>query len=113
MKRFFIILLIVVISGCARIEVRTEGNSIDRSLVTELKPGVTTKEEVLKIFGEPSEAEYNEGRERLVYTYREVKMPVYLGLIENATKSKETVTTLEIILENNRVSSYRFSSSRN
>ncbi len=113
MRRLFFAFLLLLVSGCANIAVKTEGNRIDKSMVTELRPGVTTREKVLELFGEPQEAEYSEGRERLVYIYREKKVPVYLGLIENETKGKEIITTLEIILDDNRVYSYRFSSSRN
>ncbi len=114
MKRFLLALpLMLTIIGCS-VASRTEGTKIDRNLVLNLKPGATTRQMVIDAFGAPSAINYENNEEKFTYTFKEKAVPVYLGgLVENETKGKESLTTLELVLKDDIVYSYRFKSAEN
>ncbi|MBI5644340.1 MAG: hypothetical protein HY954_12805 [Deltaproteobacteria bacterium] len=112
-KIIFTIALLFAAAGCATV-MRTEGNKIEKNSVLNLKPGTTTRQMVLESFGAPSNINNENNEEKLVYVFKEKKIPVYLGgIIENETKKSESVTTLELIIRDNILYSYRFKSAEN
>jgi hypothetical protein len=78
--------------------------------VKTINPGTTTRADILATFGEPTEITQEGETEKMVYTYEEKKVPVYIELIKNEARAEKTVTTLEIILRGDFVSNYRFES---
>ncbi|OGP15367.1 MAG: hypothetical protein A2054_10545 [Deltaproteobacteria bacterium GWA2_55_10] len=114
MKRLIALIpAILLIAGCMSVT-KTEGTRIDRSKVLELKPGATTRQAVIAAFGTPTEISYENNEEKMVYSFREKKMPAYFGgLVENEALRKEAVTSLELVFRNDVVWSYRFKSSEN
>jgi outer membrane protein assembly factor BamE (lipoprotein component of BamABCDE complex) len=63
MKSIICILLVIFLSGCA-----TCGRPIDRFSVEKMQKGVTTKEDVIKKFGQP-DSTYFDKDNRLIYSY--------------------------------------------
>lgn len=104
----------MLLAGCTTV-VRTQGTQIDRDKVMGIKAGETTRQEVLDTFGAPTDISVEGGgEEKLTYVFRKKRTPGYLGgLVENEVQSKESVSTLELVLKNNIVSSYRFKNSEN
>jgi outer membrane protein assembly factor BamE (lipoprotein component of BamABCDE complex) len=113
-KRSFLILLaltsVVYLSGCTTFETSVTGTKIDTDSVKTINPGTTTRADILATFGEPTEITQEGETEKMVYTYEEKKVPVYIELIKNEARAEKTVTTLEIILRGDFVSNYRFES---
>ncbi len=102
----------IYLAGCATYETHTTGNVIDNEMVNSIRPGVTTRTEIIDTFGVPTETTSEGGLETLIYSYNETKVPVYLGAIKDESRARETtVTTLEITLKGDIVSTYRFKSS--
>ncbi|MBI5970504.1 MAG: hypothetical protein HY884_05060 [Deltaproteobacteria bacterium] len=100
---------LAALSGCATVVVKGDGSKIDKTQVMELKPGVTDKKTVITAFGEPAEVSSANNEEKLVYIYKEKMTPVYLGgLIENQAGMVLVNTTLEIILKDGVVNSYKY-----
>ncbi len=113
MKRLFLALPVLLLLGCS-VANKTEGTKIDRNSVLNLKPGATTRQMVIESFGPPSAINYENNEEKLTYTFREKSVPVYMGgLVENETRGKESLTTLELVIKDNVVYSYRFKSAEN
>ncbi len=105
--------LALFMQGCISSKVRKIGREIDRDLLEEINPGVTTYQDLTDLFGEPTKyKQKDEGVEVVIYTYREEKVPTYLGgLVEDETRKKAVTTSLEVTLKNGKVSSLRFKSS--
>lgn len=104
----------LILAGCASTAVRTEGVRIDGARALNIKTGSTTRQEVLQTFGSPSEVNKENDEEKMVYVFREKTVPTYFGgLIESEAQRKETSSTLEIVLRNGVVYSYRFKSTEN
>lgn len=104
-----IILLAALTAGCSSVIVKTEGQRIDREMVLGIKPGTTTRQAVLNAFGTPAEISHEGGEEKIIYTFKEKKVPAYIGgLVEDEVRGKTTTTNLEFILKNDIVYSYRF-----
>lgn len=113
MKRIFVLAVFMLLAGCTTV-VRTQGTKIDREQVLGLKTGVTTRAEVLSTFGTPTDIVVENNEEKLIYVFKEQRVPAYLGgMVESEVQSKESVTTLELVLKNGIVHSYRFKSSQN
>lgn len=109
-KYVIFIILFIVLAGCRTVEKRTEGTRIDKHMVEGIKPGVTTKNAILEIFGYPSKTnKLEDGGEELIYDYKEKKISVYLeGFIVNEKNAPTTYTTLEIIIKDDIVKGYKF-----
>jgi outer membrane protein assembly factor BamE (lipoprotein component of BamABCDE complex) len=103
----------VYLAGCATFETSTTGTMIENDKVDSIEPGITTRADILNVFGTPTETNSEGGVEKMLYTYNETKVPVYLARIKNKAGAQKTSTTLEIILKGDIVSSYKFSSSLN
>ncbi|MBI5587250.1 MAG: hypothetical protein HY889_02665 [Deltaproteobacteria bacterium] len=113
MKRIFLLTAFVLLAGCTTV-VRTQGVKIDREKVINIKTGETTRQDVLNTFGAPTDIVHENNEEKLIYVFKEKKVPGYLGgMVESEVQSKEAVTTLELVLRNDIVYSYRFKSSEN
>ena len=114
MKKVILVVLTIIVTGCTSFgttELRTEGVRIDRTRVAEIRPGVTTRQMIINTFGTPSNINAEGNVERFVYVYKKKRVPVYLGgLVKDERHASKTVATLEIILENGIVKSYKFRS---
>lgn len=113
-KRSFLILLALTsamyLSGCTTFETSVTGTKIETDNVKTISPGTTTRADILTIFGEPTEITTEGDTEKMVYTYEEKKVPVYMEMIKNEARAQKTVTNLEIILRGDIVSNYKFES---
>lgn len=112
MKRDFLILLafvtLVSLAGCTTFETHTVGTKIDTDMVATIDPGTTTRSEIINTFGAPTDVTTEGDTERMVFTYEETKVPVYMGSIKNKSRTKKIVTTLEVIFKDDIVSNYKF-----
>lgn len=113
MKRILTTVCALLLIGCA-VTTRTEGTRIEKDHVLDLKPGTTTRQAVIEAFGAPTNTTYENKEEKLIYVFKERKVPVYLGgLVENETQKKESVSTLELVIRENIVYSYKFKNTEN
>ncbi|HLC18510.1 MAG TPA: outer membrane protein assembly factor BamE [Thermodesulfobacteriota bacterium] len=109
MKRFFVTAMAVALIGCTGVAVRTEGTRLERDQVLNIKAGSTTRADVVELFGEPTNTKYEGDRERLFYVFKETKTPTYVGgIVENKSRSEKKTATLEIVVKDDVVLSYRF-----
>ncbi len=116
MKRDFLILLAFVtlagLAGCTTFETHTVGTRIDTDKVNAIDPGTTTRSEILKTFGAPTDVTTEGDTERMVFTYEETKVPVYMESIKDKSRTRKNVTTLEVIFKDDIVSNYKFTSTK-
>ena len=104
----------LALAGCASAIVQTEGVKIDRAQALNIKIGSTTRQDVLQTFGSPTAVNNENNEEKMVYVFRKKTVPTYFGgLIESEAQRKEASSTLEIVLRNGVVDSYRFKSMEN
>lgn len=112
-KRIFALVFFAFLAGCTTV-VHTQGTKIDKDRILGIKAGETTRAEVLSAFGTPTDIVVENNEEKLIYVYKEERVPAYIGgLIESEVQGRESVTSLEVVLKNDIVSSYRFKSSEN
>ena len=111
MKRILTSLLVISLLGCAAVSTDKEGTRLYRDQVLQIKPGVTTRQAAMDLFGEPTEITSEGDQERFTYTFKEKKTRSYFGgLVEDQTKQREATTKLELIIRDGIVYSYNFSS---
>lgn len=107
--KLLLILPFITIAGCVGVVSKPEGRRIEKSQALEIKPGVTTKEMIITVFGQPTETKTEGAAETLVYVFKEHKTPTYVGgLIESELSSKDQTTTLEVVIKENLVDEYRY-----
>lgn len=108
-----------ILAGCSQAVTRktesVEGARIERQAVIDrIKPGETTRQMVLDAFGPPTSVNTDGGTEKIIYEFKEKKVPVYFGVVENETGRTEAAATLEIILNKDGVvTSFRYRSEEN
>lgn len=113
MKRLMMLVPAILLAGCMSVT-KTEGTRIDKAQVLEIKAGSTSRQAVIGAFGTPTEVSYENNEERMIYRFKEKKVPAYMGgLVENEAKSRESVTVLELVFRDNVVWSYKYKSSEN
>ncbi len=113
MKRFFsfttILLLIVAVSGCATNMSHT-GSPIDESKARAIKPGTTTKAQLISTFGQPAETTTSMGEETLIFKHTEKETRSLIGGKMVYRRGPNTITTLTVTIKNGIVSHYKYSS---
>ncbi len=110
MKRIAVSLgiLLLLITGCAT-TLEKSGKDMEAEPATVIKAGVTTKEEIIKSFGEPSTSATKEGDEELVYESRKVETPTYLGgMVINEAGRAVTLKRLKVLIRDGIVQSYKY-----
>ena len=102
-------MVLVLITGCSTARVESTGRDIKEEPAKMIKAGVTTREEIITIFGEPSKVSKTDESEALVYESRKEETPTYIGglIIDEAGKNV-TFKRLEILIQNGVVQSYKF-----
>lgn len=102
-------LIMFFIAGCATMKIENSGTEIKEEPAKVIKVGVTTRQEIIKLYGEPLKSVSNDGSEELVYEFRRVETPVYLGghVIGEASKSV-TVKNLKVVILKGVVQSYKY-----
>lgn len=110
MKKFLMIMCVFLI-GCA-----TAGKPIDQSKVSQIKEGVTTKQEVIALLGNPSMVSLtSDAKEILMYNFFQYKthastfIPV-VGLFNGGADTNQQI--LQVLLDKNgKVEKYVFNNS--
>lgn len=107
-----------ILAGCSQAVTRktesVEGARIERQAVIDrIKPGETTRQMVLDAFGPPTSVDTDSGTEKIVYEFKEKKVPVYFGVVENETARTSSAATLEVTFKGDIVSSFRYRASEN
>lgn len=109
MKKIILAVIVLSLLGCAAADKRSYGPRFDRDQVLAIKPGVTTRDGILTMFGKPGEVSSAAGQETLIYVFQEKSVPSYLGgLVVDETRSKTSTSTLTIILKDDVVYSFDF-----
>ena len=102
------LVLTLLVAGCASV-----GNNFDESKIAEIKKGVTTEGDLVKMFGDPQNRTINSDSGLiLTWMYSEAKVKgqsfiPYAGAFMGGTKAKNK--TLSATLTNDVVASYTFS----
>lgn len=111
MRKIFIclVMILLLVTGCSTARVESIGRDIKEEPAKMIKAGVTTREEIIMIFGEPSRISKTDVSEELVYESRKEETPTYVGglVIDEAGKNV-TLKRLEILIQNGVVQSYKF-----
>lgn len=103
-----IFVFILFTSGCTTLTEST-GKDIKEEPGKVILLGTTTKADIIRIFGEPSKATAEGGKEELVYEFEKTETPTYLGgLVVGEAGKVTTIKTLEIVIQDGMVKSYRF-----
>ena len=102
------LLLALTLAGCA-----STGQNFDETKISEVKKGVTTEVDLVKLFGAPENRSINsDGILTLTWMYAEATVKgesfiPYFGAFAGGTKSK--MKTLNVQLADNRVTSFTLS----
>lgn len=120
MKRLITGALAAVIAfsaaGCAGMKTRetvVEGRYIDRETVRQIRAGETTRDSILRAFGEPTSVERKGGQEVFIYKYEKRDVPQYMGgMIENEAGAVKESSTLEVVIKDGVVERYSFTSEK-
>ncbi|MDO8444767.1 MAG: hypothetical protein Q7T53_01450 [Deltaproteobacteria bacterium] len=110
MKRIAVSLgiLLLLVTGCAT-TVEKSGKDVEGEPAKVIKAGITTRDEIIKAFGEPSSSSTKDGSEELVYESRKVETPTYMGgLVINEAGKAVTLKRLEVVIKDGTVQSYRY-----
>ncbi len=109
MKSIFLAVLVLGLIGCTMIETRTEGRRLNSAEILQLKPGITTRQAAIDLFGAPTEISNKDGEEHLVYIFKEKKVPSYLGgLLVYESNATEEASTLMLVIRDGIIFSYKF-----
>lgn len=101
-------ILLLLSTGCAT-TVEKSGKNIEAEPSKVIKAGTTTREQVIKAFGEPTGTSIKDGSEELIYESRKAETPTYLGgLVINEAGRAMTVKHLEVVIKDGVVQSYRY-----
>ena len=107
----FLIMLILLSSGCA-----TSGHKLDFVKLQQIEEGVTTKQEIISLLGDPTFITFNpEGNELITYHYVQSKekarnfVPVINALSKSTNMKQQIVQVL--LNENDIVDKYIYSNS--
>lgn len=111
MKKFLLLVLCLGLVGCA-----TSGKQIEQDKVSQIKEGVTTKEEVIALMGKPETHTLNgDGKELMMYMHLNMNtrastyIPV-VGLFTGGADMKQQ--SLQILIGNDgKVEKYIFTDS--
>lgn len=105
MKRFFAVLFCagVLASGLVACS-STMGRKFDTAHVSDIRKGVTTKQEVIRLFGSPTSTQrIADGRELLTYYYLKGKVK---GIFSYKTESESQ--TLQVTIRDGIVSDFSY-----
>lgn len=101
-------ILLLLATGCAT-AIENSGKDIKEEPSKFIKVGLTTREDIVKSFGEPSKTSAMDGSEELVYESRKVETPTYLGgLVINEAGKAVTLKSLKVVIQNGVVQSYKY-----
>ena len=93
-----VLLFLPVLTGCATTSNSTYGRDFDETKTNSIVKGVTTKEELIKIFGHPNDKGLDEqNREWWVYIYEQrlSKYDIWIDKGEGQVRTKKLVITFE------------------
>ncbi len=109
MKKAFVAVLAVALIGCTTVEILTEGRRLDNAHILQIKPGITTRQSAIDLFGAPTAISNEDGEELLLYTFKEEKIPSYLGgLVVDESRVTEEKSSLVLKIRDGIVYSYKF-----
>lgn len=91
MKTFAIVALCAAVSGCATSTIK-QGVELKPEMIAQLKPGESTKADVRKIFGEPTDREIGQGQvERWTYMRVEVTARAGFGGVSSSSMKSSSI----------------------
>ncbi len=111
MSKWIIVVLCLILVGCTTTRKSTFGRDFDSSKITSVKKGLSTRNNVLRIYGEPSDKQLDENsNEKWIYLYS-VKIN-NISLWDYSSRGDSRTKKLEIIFNpNGIVQNYVFSDS--
>lgn len=104
LKKAILAISVTLLFSCVSTNVRTNGTDFDLNLVSKLKKGVTTKEEVINILGEPTSRERDGEKEKYKYYYYKAEGRMQSYIIAIATSVNRYEKLLDISFKNDLVS---------
>ena len=113
LKTSILLTLLILLAGCVTVETEVSGRQIQSESVMQIKPGVTTRSSAIDLFGNPTEISNSDGVETLLYVYKEERTPVYFGgMVQLDPQKKNEYKSLELVIKDGIVDSYRFKTNR-
>lgn len=100
---------LLVSTGCTTVKVESTGRDIKDEPAKVIKVGVTTRDEIIKAFGDPATISTKDGSIELIYESKKVETPSYLGgLVINEAGKAVKLKRLEVVINNGVVQSYKY-----
>ena len=116
MKKLALVIMLITFTGCSFAPLVFEtGAPVKKEDINDknIKPGLTTKENIIMIFGEPFKVENIGGYdEKLIYMHQVTtkKRTIVLGKeFTSDEKAKKKVQLFEVFIEKGFVSKYNYS----
>jgi outer membrane protein assembly factor BamE (lipoprotein component of BamABCDE complex) len=109
MNRWWVLIVVlpVFLQGCL-VDLKERGTEIDPLLLAQLQPGLSTKEDVLRLLGVPTRNGEIQDREAWIYDYSIEKHSVlFLGLYNEERKTIQQ-RSLAVLFADDRLYSYVF-----
>jgi outer membrane protein assembly factor BamE (lipoprotein component of BamABCDE complex) len=109
MNRWWVLVCVLplLLQGCL-IDRKQRGTEIDPLLLAQLQPGLSTKEDVLRVRGVPTRNGVIQDREAWIYDYsREEHWVLFLGLYNEQRKTMQQ-RGVAVLFANDRLYSYIF-----
>ncbi len=116
MKKVLFVISLLILTGCAGLDpiVITKGAEIDREQINEtnIKPGLTTKENLILLFGEPYEViDLGNYNVKLVFLHDVITKPrkkVFGQVVVDTAKTTRKTTRFEVFLDRGFVTRYQY-----
>lgn len=116
MKKALFIITLLLSTGCASLDpiVIEKGAEIDKEQIndTNIKPGLTTKENIIMLFGEPySVINLGRNNEKMVYKHDVLTKPqkkIFGQIVVDRERITRKTTTFDIYIEKGFVTRYNY-----
>ncbi len=112
MKKALLIILALLVYGCATYTTTSEGPLIHENMIAGIETGETTEEWIIDLLGPPTKREsLEDDKEKLVYIYTEKSVPKYFfGTVADESKTIISNSVLVIVIKDGIVFSYNYKS---
>ena len=112
MKKVLLIILALLVYGCATYTTTTEGTLIHENMISSIETGETTEEWIIDLLGPPTKREsLEDDKEKLVYIYTEKSVPKYFfNTVVDESKAIVSKSVLEVVIKDGIVFSYKYKS---
>ncbi|MDR3667464.1 MAG: outer membrane protein assembly factor BamE [Ignavibacteriaceae bacterium] len=108
MRYFFGIILLFTLASCATMNTSV-GKDFKDDQINKIQKDISTKADILELFGEPYSKRINSDNETWTYYYQRIKSTAQSCLIITTAKAESEVKSLEVSFSKEKVSDYSYS----